>query len=196
MNELKRFYPYLHGDGVPVADPLFHSGESGSNPTSPLQLHFHEIPIETACLLNAYWHSMLPKITPFNARAGRYSIAYVAEHEGNYYASAIWSGAVARLLMADDVLELRRMAISSQSPSNTASRMLGWMVRDIAKRFPVVKRLVSYQDTEVHTGTIYKASGWHPAFTNDGHGWAGMPNRRRQESQTISPKIRWEKVIR
>jgi hypothetical protein len=38
--------------------------------------------------------------------------------------------------------------------------MLGQMRRDIARRFPDCPHLISYQDEDVHTGTIYKAAGW------------------------------------
>lgn len=197
MTEPKRFYPYLRGDGVPVADPLFHSGESGSNPTSPLQLHFHEIPVETACLLNAYWHSRLPRIIASNVFRNRWHICYQAEYENGVYASAIWSSPCAENRFEDgkSIIELRRLAIGPEAPKNTATRMIGWMMRDVAKRFHLVRRAISYQDTEVHTGTIYKAAGWSPVATNDGADWISG-TRLRKGSQSTAHKVRWEKVIR
>lgn len=188
-------YPYLRGDGVPVASPLFQGEGGGSTPTSPLQLHFREIDVETACQLNALWHSRLPKITPFNARCGLYHVAYVAEMDGAYYATAIWSGAVARLLYANDLLELRRMAIAPEAPTNTATRMLGWMIRDIRKRWLHMSRLVSYQDTAVHNGTIYAASNWEAVSTSAGDEWT-RPCRYRKPTQTDAPKVRWEYRLR
>ena len=49
-------------------------------------------------------------------------------------------------------------AIASDAPKYTATRMLSIMVKRIKKEFPDIVRLISYQDTEVHKGTIYKAA--------------------------------------
>jgi hypothetical protein len=191
---LKGSYPYLRGDGVPVAQPLFQEEGSGSIPTSPLQLRFEKIDVPTACSLVALWHSRLPNITPVTITMGIHA-AYVAIYDGHFYATAIWSPPVARLLWdADRCLELRRMAVSDQAPTNTASRMLGFMVRDIKKVFPSVVRLLSYQDTEVHKGTIYKATGWLPVHTTGGDDWV-RPNRSRNATQSDAIKVRWEKVL-
>lgn len=89
-------------------------------------------------------------------------------------------------------LELRRMAISDDAPKNTASRMLGWMVREIRKLGFV--KAISYQDTEVHAGTIYKASGWKVGGLkkNIGTGWN---TRDRPTMQTTADKVRWELAL-
>jgi hypothetical protein len=109
---------------------------------------------------------------------------------------AAWSNPVARLLPQQTWLELRRFAIAPDAPRFTASRMLGWMRRDILKRFPGVIRLVSYQDLQAHTGTIYKASGWHHAknFKPRARGWIGWGNRPRKgrTNQSVAPRMRWE----
>jgi hypothetical protein len=52
------------------------------------------------------------------------------------------------------------MACAPDAPKNTASRFLGWMVKHMKAQHPQHSRAISYQDTEVHAGTIYKASGW------------------------------------
>jgi len=49
------------------------------------------------------------------------------------------------------------MAISDQSPHNTASRMISVMRKDIERNLKHITLLVSYQDTDAHKGTIYKA---------------------------------------
>jgi hypothetical protein len=67
------------------------------------------------------------------------------------------------------------------------------MVKDIKRRFQEVTKLISYQDTEVHLGTIYKASGWVNASTSRGGDWN---NRQRNVAQTTAPKVRWEKQLR
>jgi hypothetical protein len=171
----------MRADGVEVAYPLFQAEGGGSIPTSALQLHFGTIGRELFVDLNRKWHSRLPLVGSSGFR-----VHYGAEFSGRWYAVAAWSNPVARLLPQQTWLELRRMAISDDSPKNTASRMIGWMVRDIRKRFPDVVRLVSYQDCDVHTGTIYKASGWHPAenYVSRSRGWTGWTNRDRPGRQT------------
>jgi hypothetical protein len=92
----------------------------------------------------------------------------------------------------DKLLELRRMAIAPDAPKNTASRMLGVMRRKIQAKFPEVIRLVSYQDTEVHKGTIYKASGWEVANTQEKVADWTNTTRKRSKPQSTAPKVRWE----
>jgi hypothetical protein len=177
--------------GVRDAHPLFQAGGSGATPTAALQLWFGGLSLATAMALNRLWHSRLPRI---DARVAGWE-CYVAEFGGLYYAAAIWGLPVARLLPQDgSCLELRRLAIAPDAPKNTASRMLGWMVRDVRRRFPAVNRLVSYQDCEVHAGTIYRASGWTAVVAPGGGCWhhAGRP----RPSQRLPNKVRWEKVIR
>ena len=85
--------------------------------------------------------------------------AYHAHHGGVTYAVALWNSPSARTL-PKDWIELRRMACAPDAPKNTASRFLAWMVKHLRAHHPQHTRAISYQDTEVHTGTIYKASGW------------------------------------
>jgi hypothetical protein len=93
------------------------------------------------------------------------------------------------------LLELRRMAINETAPKNTASRMLFYMRKDIKKRFPEIARLISYQDTEAHLGTIYKASNWTLINTMSTEvDWAAS-GRQRNKPQSNAPKVRWEIVI-
>lgn len=142
-------------ESVRVARPLFHGEGSGSTPTSALSLWFETCPIAKARQLVRLWHSRLP-----NMGGGGCRVCYTAESEGLYYAVAVWTNPSAPNLPQQAWLELKRMAIAPDAPKNTASRMMGWMERDIRKRFPLVTTLVSYRDCEVHAGTIYKAAGW------------------------------------
>lgn len=180
-----------------VMRPLFQAEEGGSTPTSALQLFFSPTDRDTFARLNRDWHSRLPKI---NATVGG-KVFYSAEFDGIAYAVAMWSNPVARLLPQKTWLELRRFAIADDSPPNTASRMLAWMARDIRQRFPEIVRLVSYQDTEVHDGTIYKASGWKQAEGYKGRrkGWAagqgGGATRMRRTNQAPAIRMRWEKAL-
>lgn len=186
-------YPYLRADGAAVARPLFQAEEGGSTPTSALQLRFGPADFDTARALNAAWHSVLPNLDPRCSGGGPIPAqCYVAEFDHHWYAVAIWTGPANRSLgeMGDRILELRRMAIAPTAPKNTASRMLGFMARDLPKRLPTIERLISYQATEHHAGTIYKASGWVPVGYKVWVPWSNA--RRRGVPQTTSDKVRWE----
>ena len=176
----------MRGDCIEVVHPLFQEEGDGSIPISSLQLHFGQITLRQAKLLNDHWHSRLPNYTQTQA-----IICFGAEFSGIYYAVAIWSNPSSASLPSN-WLELKRMAISKSAPKNTASRMIGWMIRDIRKKYPSCPKLISYQDTDVHSGTIYKASGWRAAHTSKGDTWQGRKNRPRGIEQTTSPKVRWE----
>ena len=182
----------LCGDGVIETQLTFQLENGGLIPTSPLQFSFEVISAKAACDLNAKWHSRFPKIHWSNVVRNKKYVCYAAKFEGVYFAVSIWSSPIARKLDADTVLELRRMAISEMCPKNTASRMLSWMRKDISKRFPDIKKLISYQDTGVHLGTIYKASGWRLINTmSKGVDWSST-GRKRNRPQSDSPKVRWE----
>ena len=136
--------------------------------------------------LNEKWHSRLPR-----CEAAFQGFFFGAMFEEKYFAVAWWSKPVARMLNGKGLVELRRLAISDESPKNTASRMLGWMLRELRKTKDY-KKAISYQDTDVHTGGIYRATGWKPESTKKrietNSGWCSRVNR---SNQTTSPKIRW-----
>lgn len=104
------------------------------------------------------WHSRLPL-----TQSGPWKLAYVATFGGHLYGGALWHNPSARGL-PQDWLELRRLALPPWAPPHAASWMLAAMRRHIAGNLPEVSRLISYQDLDVHTGTIYKAAGWQPAY--------------------------------
>ncbi len=176
-------------EGVRVAQPLFQEAGDGSTPISALQLRCYVIDHGLAKQLNRLWHSRLPALTSPQCR-----IAYGAEYENLYYAVAVWCRPIARLLPQTTWLELQRLAIAPDAPRNTASRLLGWMARDIRKRFPDVVRLISYQDTEVHTGGIYLAAGWTAQPEGKFSPWDDGP-RARNAAQSTANKVRWEKEV-
>jgi hypothetical protein len=176
-------------DGVRVAYPLFQAGGGGSTPTSALQLYFRETDLKTAKALVRLWHSRLPRCGP----ACR--VAYVAEFDGLFFAAATWERPKARLLPQTTWLELARLAVAPDAPRNTASRMLGWMVRDIRRRFPAIVRLVSYQDVDVHTGSIYRAAGWAPTVRTKFTSWKHHLRPSRGPDQSTADKQRWEKSL-
>lgn len=183
----------IRGDEARVACPLFQEEYGGSIPTSPLQLRFGVVSEAVFKPLNTAWHSRLPKVGNSHFR-----VCYAAEYSNKFYAVAAWSNPVARLLPQRTWIELRRFAIAPDAPKFTASRMLSWMRKDIAKRFPDVVRLISYQDLDSHEGTIYKASGWSQAegYKPRARGWIGWGNRPRKgrTNQAVAPRMRWERV--
>lgn len=188
----------IRAEGVDrTTHPLFQAGEGGSIPTSALSLRFSGTDRATFARLNRAWHSRLPKIG-----ASQFRVCYIAEHEGRAFAVAAWSNPVARLLPQLTWLELRRMAVAHDAPKNTASRFLGWMRRDIRKRFPDVVRLISYQDMHAHAGTIYRAAGWQQAEGYESRcrgwkpttGWASR-NRAGRTDQAVAPRMRWERTL-
>lgn len=182
------------GDGVMETQLSFQIEDGGSIPTSPLHFSFEVISAKTACELNSQWHSRFPYIHWSNVVRNKAYICYAAKFDGKYFAVAIWSSPIARKLDANSLLELRRMAINQDCPRNTASRMLSFMKKDIKKRFPQIKKLISYQDTEVHQGTIYKASGWTMVETKTKEtDWSKTRGRAKPQSTAI--KVRWELEI-
>ena len=191
----------VSAESIRVMHPLFQAGQGGSIPTSALSLFVDVISFERARRLNRLWHSRLPRLgtgcidrQPF--------LCYASVFEGLIYAVAIWSNPVARNLPQQEWMELRRLAIAPDAPRNTASRMLAVMARLIRRCRPTVKVLVSYQDTEAHTGAIYRASGW-TATTLSGKGDWNRPLSRNQngsprtrpKAQSEAPKQRWEKRL-
>ena len=191
------------GESIRVVHPLFQTEGGGSIPTSPLQLHIETSPFDYARRLNGLWHSRLPSMECGIAKTMPF-LSFIAVFAGRAFASAIWSNPVARNLPQQECLELRRFAIAPDAPKNTASRMLSVMVRFIRKNRPQVRRLVSYQDTEAHRGTIYKASGWMPAATHAGGSWNrpdsrnanGTPRTRPDLNAATGPKVRWEMIVK
>lgn len=173
--------------GAVAAYPLFQTEGGGAIPTSALQLTVERCPKHTAVELNAQWHSRLPEIGNWQG-----CMAFSAEFDGMIYAVALWSLPVARLFNGRNYLELRRMAVCSSAPKNTASRFLAVMTRIIKKENPSIVKLISYQDCAVHQGTIYKAAGWTPVSKPRFRTWK---NRIGRIDQTSGPKVRWELAL-
>lgn len=147
----------------------------------------------------AAWHSRLPY-----TQAGPWRLAFAAHHEWTCYGVALWHNPSARGL-PQSWLELRRLAIAPDAPHCTASYMLGGMARWIARNWPEVTMLISYQDEDVHTGTIYRAAGWIPAYRSKPRVRDRSKPRRgtrrsyRSNSNGVVPdsagKIRWQKPL-
>ena len=160
-------------------------------PASPKLLNLRSIGVDHAINYNKLWHSRLPNTEKGNLVRNRHYIFYGAEYLDHCFACAIWTTPVANNRMSKDYiwLELRRLAIPDDAPKYTATWMIAKMIKDIKKRFPEVTRLVSYQDTAVHDGTIYKAANWIKDVEGTGGEWD--VTRKRKKSQAATPKNRW-----
>ena len=181
------------GDSVMVAQQTLQFAGSGSNPTSPHHIHLKEIKAQIASQLNERWHSRLPKIHWSNIVRNTHYVCYGLYYKSEAIGVAIWSSPVAQNRFKDgkQMLELRRLALSDRCPKNTASRCIGIMVKLVKKKFPEITRLISYQDTAVHNGTIYKASNWSNEAETDFASWT-TNKRQRNKDQATGKKIRWE----
>lgn len=168
----------------------------GSIPTSALQLRFERVNRDTFMPLNEAWHSRLP-----DCKSAFEGWFYGAKFDYEWWAVAWWSKPVARVYNGLGYAELRRFAIRPGAPTNTASRMLGFMARDIRKTMPTVCKLISYQDADVHTGTIYKASNWMRENigqrVDESKQWNNWTTRGgNRKNQSLAPKHRWAMNIR
>lgn len=137
--------------------------------------------------LVAEWHSVLP-LTPFPFRLAFLVIAYDLVP----VAVATWNHPSARMEDHEHTFELIRLAHGPQVPKNTGSWALGQMRRWIRENMPEITRLISYQDANVHHGTIYKADNWHQVYEKVGEStWGNRPGRRNGAERTH--KIKWER---
>lgn len=182
---LKQIY-MVHNEMI--AEPLFWS-QAFEEPKSPTELEVVPIKAQLASRLNEIWHSRLPKIHWSNIVRNRNYICYAAKKDGVYIACGIWSSPVNQNFDFDTYLELRRLAVSDYCPKNTATWMIAKMVKDIKTRLPKIEHLISYQDTEVHLGTIYKAANWRVDAETKFNSWGNSRNRSKDQSK--ADKIRW-----
>lgn len=127
-------------------------------PSSVRDLACEPCAIDVARHLNSAWHSRLP-----DTQVGPWQHAFAAHSHGIVYAVALWHNPSARMLPSH-WLELRRLAIADDAPHCCASWMLARMRRWFQQHCPERERLISYQDKDVHTGTIYRAAGWQPVY--------------------------------
>ncbi len=183
-----------------VAFPLFDDCAEVLAPASVKDLTFEACPKQHAVRLVKEWHSRLPF-----CQSGPWEFAFHGHHHGVTYVVALWNTPSARMLPGH-WLELRRMASAPDAPRNTCSAFLGWMHRHFSRQHPERERLISYQDTGVHTGTIYRAAGWTPAHESkprvrDRSGpRVGTSRLYRSNINGVEPdasaKVRWEKALK
>ncbi len=79
----------------------------------------------------------------------------------------------------DHTLEIQRMVILDCTDRNAESRVLGYILRDLRRRYADVKRVIAYADpARGHTGTIYKAAGFRSLGLSAPGGTTHGPERR------------------
>ena len=156
-------------------------------------INIHECGAQFACLLNGIWHSRLPNIHWSNVVRNTHYVCFVFMYKQSIIGCAIWSSPVAqnRMKNGKTTLELRRLALSDVCPKNTATRVISLMIKQIVKKFADIQKLISYQDEEVHLGTIYKAANWYIGAKTELIDW-NTSSRKRNVLQSDSAKIRWE----
>ena len=159
--------------------------------TNNLNIEIIETSAAVACKLNEVWHSRLPQLHPSNVWRSKNYICFLFMIDEAVVGVGIWSSPVARMLSNKTLLELRRLALSKHCPKNTATYVMARMAKKIKEKFPEIEKLISYQDTEVHLGTIYKAANWKQTNTSKGGEWTRQ-SRGRAKAQTSVPKVRWE----
>ncbi len=155
-----------------------------------------ECDLATAMSCNRAWHSVLPEFKVYRGLKA----CFAGKYDGVIYAVAIWTSPAGRFIDDGATSELRRFAIDAGSPPNTASRMLAVMVRLMAKKYVQLMRVISYQATAIHKGTIYKAAGWTPGRVTlaTEQRWLLRVNYdgiKRGALQACGEKVRWEKVV-
>ena len=184
----------------PLLFAVEHGGAITPDALRARHLTIGRCPTAHAVRLVRAWHSRLP-----NCQSGPWQFAFAASLNGITYAVALWNNPSGRCLPGH-WLELRRMACAPDAPRNTASRMLGSMVRYFEMECPERERVISYQDTAVHTGTIYRAAGWtaehesKPRVRDRSKPRVGTSRMYRTNLNGASPdasaKIRWAKDLR
>lgn len=154
---LSEVVPICAGDVI-HSIPAFQTGRGGRNPTPAL--HFQACDKQQAVEFIRQWHSRLP-----NCQRGPWQFAFAASVNGEIVAVALWNNPSARTLPGH-WLELRRLAAKPGAPQNTCSCFIAWMVRYFRSAHKHREKCISYQDLEVHKGTIYKAAGWKVEYVS------------------------------
>ena len=166
----------------------FLTEDSGSIPTSPLQLYFREINYETAmnvAVENHYLHRKAPCSWSFGAYFNDCLVGVCVI--GKPCSHTLIKG-VAGEEKANAVFELNRLWMNDKCPKNSESRFISWCIR----KLPKGTILVSYADTKYnHVGTVYQATNWiytgtsvpFKDYTKNGLDHRSIPKRERIKSE-------------
>lgn len=153
--------------------------------------------------LNRLWHSALPNLPYRTAQWGDLvEPLAISDGQGGVYAVSLVTRPIAANRMRwplDHLAELRRLAVAPYAPKFTATRSLRLIRQSIKSGHPDICTLVSYQATDVHSGTIYKADNWTRDDPQTYQGWASHGDSAKagaMTQQNTSPKVRWRYQLR
>ena len=134
------------------------------------------------------WHSTLP-ISPPGMRVG----FLICSPNQVPIGAAMWGRPVARLEDQGATLELTRLAHSLAAPYNLGSWALARMRKWIRENMPEIRRVISYQNADVHDGTIYKADNWEQVYEvwDSKSTWT---NREGRVGTEVRHRIKWERI--
>lgn len=181
-----------------IAEPLLYPPQ-GAPLTSARQLTLSACSVEHARLLNARWHSRLPR-----TQRSPWQFAFRLVHDSITYGVALLHNPSARCL-PHHWIELRRLAIAPDAPRYAATRFLSLIVKYLIRHHADREMIVSYQDTSVHEGTIYRAAGWQIGAVQQPRArnrHTLRPSGRAYRTSDNGPdpdqagKVRWERPLR
>jgi hypothetical protein len=150
----------MSAGSVAAARLAFRQAGGGATPTPALhQIHVQPVQVSVAKKLIERWHYLhsLPGGTclAFGVFTGPSLLGALTFGVGPTNAYSLVDGST-----PGDCLTLTRLWLSDELPSNSESRVLGVVLRNL-KQHTRVKFLVSYADpAQGHIGIIYQATGW------------------------------------
>ena len=159
----------MSAGGVAAARPANQRAGGGAIPTPALQsIQVRPVPVKIAKEIivgNHYLHS-LPGGTQmaFGMFLGHRLLGALTLGVGPFNAHRLVEGAT-----PSDCLTLSRIWLDDILPSNSASRVLGFVVRSLRKHTNL-KFLLTYADpAQGHVGGIYQGTNW--LYTGTGRTW-------------------------
>lgn len=138
----------------------FPLGDSGSIPTSSLQLWFKPITTETLNVVAREKHYLHREVNTSWAWGAYYEGILLGAISFAKPASPAVCKSVCGESEADRVYELNRLWMDDKCPKNSESRFIGFALRELRNVRPYLI-LLSYADIGAgHVGLVYKATNW------------------------------------
>ena len=150
----------LSGDDVRVALPLFQGACGGANPTSPLQ-EFRVYPVnrkKIVWFIEKYHYS-------HNMVGVKDGFCFALKDKNLLIGAMVFGQPATRGVDKHyggkgNVVEIRRLVCIDNTPKNTESFFIGYVIRWL-KKYTTYKTVLAYSDLEHgHTGVVYHASNF------------------------------------
>lgn len=163
------------GDSSKAEFPFFQGEDGGAIPTSPLQLVFRKIKMDSAQKAYRAWHYLGDQGFIAQIHFGAYfnnklegAISYGPTNATDL--DGFWTRlsqfergpekATTELRPTFRWWEIKRLTMSPSCPRNSESRFIGVTLR-LLRKLSDVRGVVTYaDDAQGHVGTIYKAAGF------------------------------------